>query len=173
MTDSVELLLDPAAHEAVLEDWRALEELDLPNQSRHASSSNSPHLTLLAAARIDAGYDAGLASVMLNLPYALATAGLLLFPTKHRYVLARQVVPSPDIIQLHQRVWSVLVAVDRPAPNTAPGRWTPHITLARGLSAEQVGQAVAVVARRELPPLNAVAARRWDSGGKVVVPLAP
>ncbi|WP_049822571.1 2'-5' RNA ligase family protein [Arthrobacter sp. H41] len=172
MTDSVELLLDPSGEHAVLEDWRALEDLDLPNQSRHASSSNSPHLTLLAAARIDAGHDAGLASAVQGLPYALATAGLLVFPTKHKYVLARQVVPSPEMIRLHQRIWSVHAAAD-PAPNTAPGRWTPHITLARGLSAEQLGQAVAAVARRELPPLSAVAARRWDGGAKVVVPLAP
>ncbi|WP_026549452.1 2'-5' RNA ligase family protein [Arthrobacter sp. Br18] len=172
MTDSVELLLDPVAQNAVLEDWKALEDTGLPNSSRHASWSNSPHITLAAAARIDAEHDAGLAAAAQALPIALATAGLLVFPTRNKFVLARQVVCSPAMMELHRRIWAVL-AVAHPVPTTMAGQWTPHLTLARGLTAEELARAAAAISRRELPPLHAVAARRWDSVGKAVVLLAP
>ena len=54
MADSVELLLDPPSELVLLEDWAVLEAAGLPNQSRHLSFSNSPHVTLAAAATMSA-----------------------------------------------------------------------------------------------------------------------
>ena len=43
-----------------------------------------------------------------------------------------------------------------------PGRWTPHVTIARGLGSRQVGEALAVLGRAR--PLDGTieSVRRWD-----------
>ena len=48
------------------------------------------------------------------------------------------------------------------APLTSPGRWVPHLTLARGVSDEQLPDALKIVSTAR--PVKAVALRlrRWD-----------
>ncbi|MHA7146023.1 2'-5' RNA ligase family protein [Arthrobacter sp. TmT3-37] len=166
MADSVELLLDPASDLFLLEDWAALEAGDLPNQSRHPSSSNSPHITLAAAARIDGRYDDDLAAVAEGDALGLTTAGLLVFPTRRKYVLARHVVADDALAALHRRVWSVLDGVADAVPTTVPGAWTPHITLAHGLTAEQLAAALGLLRNRPPARLSTGPVRRWDAQEK-------
>lgn len=47
----------------------------------------------------------------------------------------------------------------------APGRWTAHITLARGLREDQLGAALVVCAGEEVDG-SAVAARRYDGDAR-------
>jgi hypothetical protein len=44
-----------------------------------------------------------------------------------------------------------------------PGRWTPHVTLARGLDAAGVGRALEVLGGSGPIEGAAVDCRRWDS----------
>lgn len=171
MADSIELLLDPASHCFLLEDWATLEAEGLPNQSQHRSFSNAPHITLAAAARIDARYDDALAQTVEDIAVPLTTAGFLVFPTRRAFVLARQVVADTALSEVHRSVWGALDGIAEPVPTTVPGAWTPHITLAHKLSAEQLAVALGVLRDRPAHPLNAGIMRRWDAQEKRLVLL--
>ncbi|MUK02360.1 2'-5' RNA ligase family protein [Vibrio cholerae] len=170
MTDSVELLLDPSSDRFLREDWEALEAEGLPNQSRHQSSSNAPHITLAAATRIDDRYDERLAAVV-DGQVPLVTAGFLVFPTRRSFVLARQIVAGDALTDLHRRVWGALDGVEGAVPTTASGAWTPHVTVAHGLSAEQLAAALGVLRNRPSEQLVAGIVRRWDAQEKRLVLL--
>lgn len=171
MADSVELLLDPVSDLLLLEDWAALEAEALPNQSRHRSFSNAPHITLAAAARIDDGYDDDLAAAVEGDPLELTTAGFLVFPTRRTFVLARQVVADVALAALHRHIWLALDGIPDAVPTTVPGAWTPHITLAHGLTADELAAALGVLRTRPLERLRAGRVRRWDAQGKRLVLL--
>ena len=53
VVQSVELLLDVDLEDRILVEWRALEAAGLPSQARHTAPSNRPHVTVVAADRID------------------------------------------------------------------------------------------------------------------------
>ncbi|MDN4610082.1 2'-5' RNA ligase family protein [Arthrobacter burdickii] len=171
MADSVELLLDPTSDLFVLGDWAALEAEGLPNQSRHQSFSNAPHITLAAAARIDDRYDVDLAAAATGDALELVTAGFLVFPTRRKFVLARQVVADDALADLHRRIWLALDGVPGAVPTTVPGSWTPHITLGHGLTADQLAVALGILRDRPSERLDAGIVRRWDAKEKRLVQL--
>lgn len=171
MADSVELLLGPASHGFLLEDWAALEAEGLPNQSQHQSFSNAPHITLAAATRIDDTYDDALAAATGAAELTLTTAGFLVFPTRRKFVLARQVVADDPLIEAHRSIWRALEGIADPVPTTVPGAWTPHITLSHGLTAEQLAAALGVLRGRPAEGLTAGVTRRWDAREKRLVLL--
>ncbi len=97
-------------------------------------------------------------------------------------MLARQVVVDRALLDLHARIHAAVDAApaDTEAeaeavevvPHTRPGPWTPHVTIALRLTAEQLGAAVAALGR--IDPLDAPAAgiRRWDPRDRTVTELA-
>jgi hypothetical protein len=58
-------------------------------------------------------------------------------------------------------------ATPAPAPNSAPGRWSPHVTLARRVDASQLPRALSN--RKVIRELNGsvVGLRRWDGNQRV------
>jgi hypothetical protein len=101
------------------------------------------------------------------LPLPLAFSGLVVFGAPPRgLVLARLVVPTAALLGLH-------AAVHAGAPGTtdltAPGRWTPHVTLAHRLTPDQLARAVALVS--SVPDGTGVGARLWDSGTREITEL--
>ncbi|WP_299168701.1 2'-5' RNA ligase family protein [uncultured Arthrobacter sp.] len=161
----MELLLDVDAEHFVHRDWSILKQAGLPSQGRHSAASNRPHITLLAAPRIPAEYDDGLAALAEVLPLPIHTAGLILFETGRGQVLARLGVVSGALLELHRAVHSALQGVPGIAANCVPDRWVPHITLARAMNPAQVAQAIDLLpgAHGQLP---LTALRRWDSHEK-------
>ena len=92
---------------------------------------------------------------------------LLLFgPYRGRLVLVRQVVASAALLDLQTEV-AVRCATE-PDSHFAPGRWSPHVTLARRVPVEQLGAVVATLG--EPPDLAGTSrtCRRWDGDAKVV-----
>ena len=78
------------------------------------------------------------------------------------------VEPGEELLRLH----SVVHATAPPgadAPHTAPGEWTPHVTLARRLRVEDLAVALDVLPRRHAG--RGVALRRWDSASATATPL--
>lgn len=171
MADDVELLLDPASDLVLHGDWDALEAEGLPNQGRHQSFSNAPHITLAAAPRIDDRFDVDLAAAVEGDALNLVTAGLLVFPGRRKFVLARHVVAGEELARLHRRVWSVLHEVADPVPTTVPHGWTPHITISHGLTAEQLAAAFVILKDRRVGQLTGGIIRRWDAKEKRLVAL--
>lgn len=112
--------------------------------------------------------DGPLAAAVGPLPMPVALGGLLVFASR-RCVLALAVVPSVALVGTHSRLHTALegcpALVDDGRPDhLSPGRWTPHVTLAHGLGADQVGMAVALLGRFQEVAGEAVAVRRWDAG---------
>jgi 2'-5' RNA ligase len=84
------------------------------------------------------------------LPFKIKTAGLGIFNVTHP-VLYIPIVRSPELSNLHERLWRQLT----PAANCAtefyrPDMWMPHITLAHGdVDQEQLASIVRAFAGRQ------------------------
>ncbi len=93
----------------------------------------------------------------------------VLFGAGRTRVIARSVVPSAALVDLHTRVHDLAGAGDD-ADHTRPGAWTPHVTLARRVALDRVGDALRVLS--EHAPLErsvrAVGIRRWETATKTV-----
>ncbi len=163
MTQSVELTLDLDADAAVRSQWARLADAGLPTEQRsRPSPSHRPHVTLMAADTLPAEADDQLPALVAGLDLELRLAGVLLFgPRRGSYVLARQVVVSAPLLALQAAV-AALCGAD-PKGHFGPGRWTPHVTVARRVPREQVEDVLATLGG--LPEVEAVSrgCRRWDS----------
>ncbi len=169
---SVEGVLDDEADRWVRREWAALAHAGVPSQARHTSASNRPHVTLALTAVINAEVESRLRAAVGVLPLPITIGGLLVFGST-RFVLARPVVPSVPLLALQAAVMAALEDgadpdVDRHR-TFARGRWTPHVTLGRRLSAADLSTAVQVLAG--VPAGQAAAgvltrARRWDMAAK-------
>ena len=164
---SVELIPDAELDGAVRGDWDRLLGADLPSSGRNPAPSNRPHMTLAVRDRLDPSAFDGIADL---LPVALELAGVVLLGHRDRYVLARHVVVSAPLLAIHRVVAEI---AGRPEPhysNTGIDRWTPHITLARGLTAARLATAM-----REIKAPNlvgqATGARVWDADARRVTTI--
>lgn len=163
---SLELVFDDASDAAVRSEWDALVAADLPSQARHTGESNRPHVTLLVRPGLS-GRD--FSSLSAGLPLTLTLGAPLLFGIGRSRVIARSVIPSRALLDLHARVHELAGSGDD-APHSLPGAWTAHVTLARRVPLERVGEALAVLAEAGEPELvvTATGIRRWDSAAKTV-----
>ncbi len=179
MVQSVELLLDPDTEGRIRRDWAALADAGLPSLVSNRSESNRPHVTLaVAEGGLEAAID-GLRAVFRG--WHLADRGLpvvvgapLLFGGHHdRFVLARLVVPSRPLLTVHSAVHRAL-GTEAPdaetVDQTRPDAWTPHVSLARRLPADRVGDALVRFAAAPIPA-RVTGARLWDGGPKTVLDL--
>jgi 2'-5' RNA ligase len=162
---SIELLLDGGLEEAVRAEWAALAEAGLSSLGRHPSPSNRPHVTLLVRERL-APLD--LSAALAGAAPALTLSGPVLFGTGERRVLARAVVPTARLIDLHGDVHR-RAGPGADAPHTAPDTWMPHVTLARRLRLAALPDALALVGGEVRG--TAVGLRRWDAAVSSVTEL--
>lgn len=168
MTQAVELLLDELSEAAVRDQWRLLDEAGLPSQAQHRGDTNSPHVTLAAVPSVAPDAEENLARLCSDaLPLEVRLGALTLFG-QDPVVLVRLVVLSRELVDLQARVASALGVSEDSL--LSPGRWTPHVTLARRLPLEQLPDAVqvlgAAVASRDGTGVRFEGARRWDGVGR-------
>ncbi|QKJ18653.1 2'-5' RNA ligase family protein [Microbacterium hominis] len=163
---SVELLPDPRIDRAVRSDWERLREAHLPSAGRNPSPSNRPHLTAAVREHVD---PAALEDLVELLPLPLEVSGVVLFG-RERFVLARHVVVAGALAAFHAAVARRLGPPGARFETTAVDRWTPHLTLARGLDADHLARALRAV---EIPNMvgEAVGLRVWDAAAKAVTTL--
>ncbi len=169
---SVELLLDEDTDAHVREQWRVLVGAGLPSQARHRGETNAPHVTLAVRPAVDPAAEPGLRAVAATLPLPVRLGATAVFG-RHRYVLVRLLVVDESLLRLHAAVAHSLGDCDRADPLTEPGRWTPHVTLGRGLSAAEVGRALEVLGGAHPVEGRAVDCRRWDSEARRAWSLLP
>jgi len=163
---SIELLLDPETEARVRADWERLAEAGLSSMASHHAASNRPHVTLLVRPALD---DIRFFDALAQLPLPVVLGAPIVFAHGTRGVLARQVVMSPELLRLHSSVHAE-AGPGRDAPHTAPGDWTPHVTLARRLRQEDLSRALSLLGPEVLG--SGVALRRWDSRTATVTPLS-
>lgn len=196
MAHSIELFFDDETDAALRAVWVALTDAGVPSQLRVSSTSNRPHVTVAVAGRIDPAVDGELARVRDRLPLPCTVGAPLIFghPPKltngpesaseigqfvdlgvGRFTLAHLIVPSTALLELHgevNRICAPHMSSWR-APHTDAQQWTPHATLGRKLTAEQVAVALAGV-RGVTQERHAsfVGLRRWDGDARVEYRLA-
>jgi hypothetical protein len=156
MAHSIELLLDAHSEAAVRAQWQILADAGLPSQAR------------VAAARINPGADEPLRELASSFPLDGVIGAPLVFGGP-RLTLARLVVPSAALLDLHTEVYRRSLAhLDGEAfAHCSPGRWTPHLTVGRRYTAEQIGPALAAVNSGGNQVARIVGLRRWDSDARV------
>lgn len=164
---SVEVLPDAATDALVRHEWRRLLDAGLPSAGRHEGESNRPHITLAVRERLEPQAFAPLAAM---LPIPLELGGVLLFGRGDRFVLTRAIVATKQLLELHRAVAFAAGTAEARYANTGPDGWSPHLTLARRLHADQVSEALRVL---ELPEVQgaAVGLRVWDAAAKRVTTL--
>jgi hypothetical protein len=165
----VELLLDAATDAAVRAEWAALSAAGLPSQADHRGESNAPHVSVTVADGFPSDAEAALARPAAALPVPVRLGPPVLLGGR-RLVLARLVVADRPLLDLHAAVSTAVSGAAGPSPHSEPGRWVPHVTLARGLPADALGRALGTLrgADGAVPELagSAVELRRWDSEAK-------
>lgn len=164
MVQSVELLFDKPTDDAVRADWRHLWDAGLPSRTRVSAQSNRPHITLFVARHMPPEVDELLRRGVPTPSFPLRLGGLTLFGG--RYVtLSRLVVPSKALLSLHRSVFDLARSAMEIPPHIRPGEWTPHVTLARRLPADQLPEAVRLLGTADIIG-RAAAVRRWDGDAK-------
>ena len=167
MAHSIELLLDPDGDAAIRSIWDQLSQAGLPSQNRVTSDTNRPHVTLLAAGRIDAGIDAVLRDLAPRLGFTCVVGAPVVF-TGPRMTLARLIVPSEELLALHDDVYRLSgpYLTGEPFAHCVPGHWTPHATLGRRFTTEQIGAALDVIDGADLAA-RVIGLRRWDGDARI------
>lgn len=168
MAHSIELLLDSHSDAAIRAQWQALADAGLPSQLRVTAATNRPHVTLVAAQRISPEVDEPLGALAPRLPLECLLGAPLVFGGA-RLTLARLVVPSSALLDLHAEVYRLARPhlPDEPYGHCVPGRWTPHVTLGRSYTADGIGSALAVLSGSGDLAARVVGLRRWDGDARV------
>jgi 2'-5' RNA ligase len=173
VAQSVELLLDDDAEAAIRAQWDRLAAAGLPSERRAAPSEHHrPHLTLYAAEDIPEAAEEPLPALVAGVDLELQLGSLSIFGPRHgRFILVRQAAASVPLLELQARVASACGA--DPTGQFGPGRWTPHITLARRVPTERAGDVLtALGSTADRPRLARITrCRRWDGRLKRAWPL--
>ncbi|KQQ67199.1 2'-5' RNA ligase family protein [Microbacterium sp. Leaf320] len=163
---SIELLLDAEAEAAIRAEWDALATRGLSSLAGHTSASNRPHITMVARLGLappDRGFLAGIPS------FPIALGAPLLFGSGDRRVLARSIVPSPELLSLRETILAAVGPGDD-APHTAPGEWMPHVALARRLRVADLATALDLIGGDI--HAHSCNVRHWDPATAQITTLA-
>jgi hypothetical protein len=169
MVHSVELIFDADTEAAVRHSWDVLREAGIHSQA----PASRPHATLTVSERLDPVVDSTLARLSSRFPFECRIGAPLLFG-RSKAVLARLVVPTSELLDLHAEVYRICLPHQEPAPmpNSAPGRWTGHVTLARRVVPGQLGRALRIAAKPSEICGSAIGLRRWDGASKREFPIS-
>jgi 2'-5' RNA ligase len=169
---SLELLFDPGTDAALRAEWSALQDAGLPSSARNTSPSNRPHVTVAVAKEgLDRSVDTVRSSIAALLPLPVTVGGYLVFPSSHGAVLSRSIVVSRALLELHTRVIEAVAAEAAVLETARVDAWAPHATIARRLTPEQVGSAIAHLPRGGRSA-SAQGIRLWDSETRTVTLVA-
>ncbi|MBF6299935.1 2'-5' RNA ligase family protein [Nocardia amamiensis] len=160
MVQSVELLLDDAADAEIRRQWRMLAEAGVSSLAARTDEANRPHITAAVAKQVWPRIEQALDEQAFS-PISVRLGGLVVFGAR-RPILVRLVVPSEPLLALHRRIFHTISPCPGIPANLHPDAWTPHITLARRVPPNQLGEAIHAVARDRDFPATVLGIRRWD-----------
>lgn len=165
MVQSVEVLLDAHLEALVRREWEALVDAGVSRELRRGGDPAVPHITVGVAASIDAEVEAALREMDHRVGLELRLGGLLLLGGRSS-VLVRVVVPSVPLLDLQATVWNALQGCPGMPDTMAPGRWTPHVTLARRVGSSDLQKAVDLLGGRTSAEGSVAGMRRWDGDAR-------
>ena len=161
---TVELVCDAALDAAVRDAWRRLDAAGLPSLATHTHPTNRPHLTLATADEFPFGAEDRVRAALAALPVVVRTDGVVFFEGRQA-MAAWRLVADEALLRLHEAVWQALDGADR-NPLHEPGRWTPHLSLARRVRLAQRDQVERVAGASASGRLTA--GRSYDSASRTV-----
>ncbi|MEV6978732.1 2'-5' RNA ligase family protein [Kitasatospora sp. NPDC093806] len=170
---TVELLCDAPFDGAVRTVWQHLADGGVDSLAHSTHPGHRPHLTLAACARMPAGAADRIDELLREaLPLPVRLTGLLSFAARsRRRVLSWSVVPTADLVLLHQRIWHALDGAEEPDQHYVPGRWSPHLALTRRLTPESLTLAHTLLGRHPDLTGTFTTARTFDSTTQQAHPL--
>jgi 2'-5' RNA ligase len=173
VAQSVELALDSQAEAALVSQRERLAAAGLARPKRpEPYDHHLPHLTLYAADAIPEAGEPELPDIVGGINLTVHIGALMIFgPRKGECILVRQVAASVELLELQQRV--ALACGADPMGQFGPGRWSPHVTLARRVSSDHVGKALSVLGSRGELDTTIQRCRRWDGRRRVAWWLTP
>ena len=155
-----ELLPDDEGRDAVLRDWQVLRDADLPSQLDHKGTTNTPHVTVLAAPALDDEADeSARARLGPVLPAEARTSGLAL--------LGGTRVSIVRLLDVGDELTTAVLRLRTVVPRSQHPGWLPHVTLARRVPRSQVADALRVLGHDDVS-LRLVELRRWDPDADTV-----
>lgn len=119
-----------------------------------------PHVTVAVASEIWPRIDRQLRNLPFQ-PFSVRLGGVLVFGSR-RLILVRLVVPCEPLLTWQRRIHEVVAPCPHIPGNLRPGRWTPHVTLARKVQPGWLGPGIRQVAADRDFPATVVGMRRWD-----------
>ena len=103
-----------------------------------------------------------LPGLMSGLDLTVQVGAVTLFgPRRGTYVLVRSAIATSALLDLQRGVAEVCGA--DPQGQFGPGRWTPHLTLARRVTPDQLAASLAVLGAADGVSTGITGCRRWDS----------
>jgi 2'-5' RNA ligase len=169
MVHSIELVFDHDTEAVIRRIWADLADAGIPSQA----PASRPHVTLAVAERIAVDVDELLSPVSEQLPLVAAIGAPVLFG-RANVVFARLVVPTTELLALHAEVHRRCLPhiVPAPMPNSVPGQWTAHVTLARRVGGGQLGRALRIAGRPSQIDGRFAGLRRWDGNKRAEHPIS-
>lgn len=173
MVHSVELILDAGADAAVRDLWQAIAGAGVPSQAGHRSATNRPHVTVTVAARMSAGVAADLVPLLDRFPLPCRIGAPMIFG-RGPYTLVLLVIPSAELMDLHAQVNRICLPHMESGPlgHTLPGKWTPHVTLARRVRADLLEPALTVAGTGVDIEGEFAGLRHWDGDARQEHPIS-
>jgi 2'-5' RNA ligase len=164
MVHSIELTFDRDTESAIRRIWDDLAGAGVPSQA----PASRPHVTLVVADQIASDVDALLTPVAQRLPLHCVVGASLLFGRSNA-VLARLVVPTVELLTVHAEAHRVCGphVMPGPMPNSLPGHWTAHVTLARRVDGAHLARALRIAGRPAEIAGCLAGLRRWDGNKRV------
>jgi hypothetical protein len=168
MVHTIELVFDRGTEAAVRHLWDDLAAAGIPSQA----PASRPHVTLLVADEIAADVDTLLTPLTERMPIRCLVGAPVLFG-RGNAILARLVVPTAELLAVHAEVHRQCQPhlTPGPAPNSEPGKWTGHVTLARRIRGGQLARALRIIGRPAQIPGSFAGLRRWDGNKRVEHPI--
>ena len=168
MVHSVELLFDADTEARLRQVWDDLDAADLPSRL----PAGRPHVTVAVAERIAPDVDDLLRAVARELPVSCSVGAPVLFGQSNA-VLARLIVPTPELLAFHADVHRVCgpFLLPGPLPHSLPGHWTAHVTVARRIEGAQLGPVLRLAGQPPEIHGRLASLRRWDGTARVEYPI--
>jgi hypothetical protein len=165
---SVELVFDADTEAAVRGIWDELRAAGIPSQA----PASRPHATLTVAERIDSEVDTLLRPLATRFPMPCRIGAPLVFG-RAKAVLARLLVPTSELLDVHAEVHRLCLPHSTPGPmaNALPGQWTAHVTVARRVIPAQMARAVRIAGKPTEIDGRIAGLRRWDGNSKQEFPI--
>lgn len=173
MVHSVELLFDDETDAAIRRVWDDLSDVGVRSLAASTSPSNRPHVTLSVAEHIDDAVHDALRPLLGMLPLPCTIGAPMLFG-RGPFTLVRLLIPSVELLALQAEVHTACLPhmSPGPLPHADPGRWTPHVTMARRVAPEKLADALTLRRMSRDRTGTAVAIRHWDGNNRVEHPIS-